>query len=191
MSRISFVLGGISSGKSDFAEELCASFGGSTAYIATSVLFDDEIIAKADRHKEKRHKRGWDTIENAFCVGESIRKNDYDTYIVDCVSMLVSNMIFMSDNDLCEGSFRDEDEILINIDSTKLMIEARIKEILEAIRDRDVNCVIVSNEVGLGGISGNTLTRIYAQVLGEMNQLIAKEADEVYFVAAGIPMKMK
>lgn len=191
MSRISFVLGGISSGKSDFAEELCASFGGSTAYIATSVLFDDEMIAKADRHKEKRHKRGWDTIENAFCVGESIRKNDYDTYIVDCVSMLVSNMIFMSDNYLCEGSFRDEDEILINIDSTKLMIEARIKEILEAIRDGDVNCVIVSNEVGLGGISGNTLTRIYAQVLGEMNQLIAKEADEVYFVAAGIPMKMK
>ena len=67
----------------------------------------------------------------------------------------------------------------------------KIKKLMEAIKKTNLYFVIVSNEVGMGIVPENKLSRIYADFVGRANQLIAKYSDEVYFVVSGIPMKVK
>ena len=43
MSKVILVTGGARSGKSNFAEKLCKDQNNNTAYIATSIPFDDEM----------------------------------------------------------------------------------------------------------------------------------------------------
>jgi adenosylcobinamide kinase/adenosylcobinamide-phosphate guanylyltransferase len=49
----------------------------------------------------------------------------------------------------------------------------------------------VSNEVGLGIVPDNPLARKFRDLAGILNQRVAQAADEVYFTAAGIPVKIK
>ena len=80
-------------------------------------------------------------------------------------------------------------------DTTKVYLEKYIKEQVEKlhikIKKTNLYFVIVTNELGLGGVSINKLTRIYTDIIGRINQQIATHSDEVYFVVSGIPMKIK
>ena len=186
MGKLIFISGGVSSGKSDFAEKLCSEFGGKTLYIATSIPFDEEMKAKKKKHIDRRATKNWDTLEEysqLYKEVENIDKN-YDTVLLDCITMMVSNLIFHNDYDFDAA----------NIEAAEKKSEKVIEEackLIDNIKKTELNFLVVTNEIGLGGISENRLTRYFAELCGKVNQMFAQASDDAYFVVSGIPIKIK
>ena len=185
MSNIILVTGGARSGKSNFAESLCIKQNNRTAYIATSIPFDDEMKNRVKKHQESRPKK-WKTYEiykDIYSIVEEL-DNNHDTVIMDCVTLMVNNLMFTYGIEVDKATSQELDEL-------EEYIKEQIKKLMEAIKKTNLYFVIVSNEVGMGIVPENKLSRIYADFVGRANQLIAKYSDEVYFVVSGIPMKVK
>ncbi len=185
MSLIILVTGGARSGKSSHAEGLCRAQNNSTAYIATSIPFDDDMKDRVKKHRAMRPSE-WTTYE----VYEDIYKEipeiakGHQTVILDCVTLLVNNIMFKENTDFetCDYAAIDR-------------VEARIKEqvslLMEAIRKTDLYFVMVTNEIGMSVIGATRLSRVYTDIIGRINQQIAKMSDEVYLVVSGIPVKIR
>ena len=204
MSKVILVTGGARSGKSNFAEKLCKDQNNNTAYIATSIPFDDEMKERVKKHKESR-PQNWKTYEiykDIYTIINDISK-EYKTVILDCVTLLVNNLMFTYEIDI-DNSTQDEINELenkeqfnksnFNADNEKnseKYIKEQVEKLLIEIKKTNLYFVIVTNELGLGGVSINKLTRIYTDIIGRINQQIATHSDEVYFVVSGIPMKIK
>lgn len=185
MSQLILVTGGARSGKSQYAESLCRSQNNKTAYIATSIPFDEEFRARVRKHQEMRPSE-WETFEIYEDIDKEIPAiaTSHQTVILDCVTLMVNNLMFKTQMDYENISTEEASQL-----------EEEIKEqfvrLIEAVQKTDLYFVIVTNEIGLCPVAANKLTRIYTDIIGRMNQLIAKHSDEVYFVVSGIPMKIK
>lgn len=175
------ILGGARSGKSRFAQELATQLGGEVLFVATAEAGDGEMRRKIQEHKMTRPP-AWRTLEVPTGVGKTLRKEigDADVAIVDCVTLLVSNLLV-----ICG----DLDELDSNEAREKVSTE--IGELVECMNDTKASFVLVSNEVGLGLVPDNPLGRIYRELLGWSNQELARRADRVYFMVAGLPMTLK
>lgn len=186
MGKIIFISGGISSGKSDFAERLCDENGGKTLYIATSVPFDEEMKEKKRKHIEKRLSKKWDTLEKYSELYKEIEEigEKYNTVLLDCVTMMVSNLIFRDNHNFNLDSLLDSEE-------KSREIVAEVKRLIEEIKKTDTKFIVVTNEIGLGGISENRLSRFFSQLCGEINQIFAKSSEEAYLLVSGIAVKIK
>ena len=185
MSKIILVTGGARSGKSGFAESLCREQNNSTAYIATSVAFDDEMKERVRKHQESRPKE-WKTYEiykDIYSIIDEIGEK-HDTVIMDCVTLMVNNLMFTYGIDVDKATSKELDEL-------ENYIRDQIEKLLDAVKKTNLYFVIVSNEIGMGIVPANKLSRIYRDFVGRANQLIGKYSDEVYFVVSGIPMKVK
>ncbi|GAA4178086.1 bifunctional adenosylcobinamide kinase/adenosylcobinamide-phosphate guanylyltransferase [Shinella granuli] len=163
------VLGGARSGKSAFAERLVVETGLSRHYIATGRAFDDEMRARIARHREDRGD-GWQTHEEPLALAARIRDvaRADRAVLVDCLTLWVTNLMLEE---------RD--------------IAAEFSGLLEAIRQAPGRIVLVSNEVGLGIVPDNRMAREFRDHAGRLHQQVAALVPEVYFVAAGLPLKMK
>lgn len=185
MSEIVFVTGGAKSGKSAFAESLCLDKNNRTGYIATSIPFDDEMKEKVRLHKERRPSN-WTTYEiyeDVFKIIENISKK-CDTVMLDCITLMVNNLMFkynMNPQDLSNKELEEMDEYIFN----------QFKKLIEEIRKTNLYFVFVSNEIGMGVVPANKLSRIYANTAGKINQYVASNSDDVYLVISGIPVKIK
>lgn len=185
MSNIILVTGGARSGKSSFAESLCIKQNNKTAYIATSVAFDDEMKNRVKKHQESRPKN-WKTYEiykDIYSIVEELNKN-HDTVIMDCVTLMVNNLMFTHGIEVDEATSEELNEL-------ENYIREQITKLLEAVKKTNLYFVIVTNEIGMGIVPENKLSRIYGDFVGRANQLIANYSNEVYFVVSGIPMKVK
>lgn len=185
MSNIILVTGGARSGKSNFAESLCIKQDNRTAYIATSVAFDDEMKDRVRKHKESRPKE-WQTYEiykDIYSIVEELDKN-HDTVILDCLTLMVNNLMFTYGIEVDNATEEEINEI-------ENYLKDQIEKLLEAVKKTNLYFIIVSNELGMGIVPENKLSRIYRDFVGRANQLIANMGDEVYFVVSGIPMKVK
>lgn len=185
MSNIILVTGGARSGKSSFAESLCIKQNNKTAYIATSVAFDDEMKNRVKKHQESRPKN-WKTYEiykDIYSIVEELNKN-HDTVIMDCVTLMVNNLMFTHGVEVDEATSEELNEL-------ENYIREQITKLLEAVKKTNLYFVIVTNEIGMGIVPENKLSRIYGDFVGRANQLIASYSNEVYFVVSGIPMKVK
>ena len=185
MSNIILVTGGARSGKSNFAESLCIKQNNKTAYIATSIAFDDEMKNRVKKHQESRPKE-WKTYEiykDIYSIVEELDKT-HDTVIMDCVTLMVNNLMFTYGIEVDEATSKELNEL-------ENYIKDQITKLLEAVKQTNLYFVIVTNEVGMGIVPENKLSRIYGDFVGRANQLISKYSDEVYFVVSGIPMKVK
>ncbi|HBI92794.1 MAG TPA: bifunctional adenosylcobinamide kinase/adenosylcobinamide-phosphate guanylyltransferase [Terrisporobacter glycolicus] len=185
MSNIILVTGGARSGKSSFAESLCIKQNNKTAYIATSVAFDDEMKNRVKKHQESR-PRSWKTYEiykDIYSIVEELNKN-HDTVIMDCVTLMVNNLMFTHGIEVDEATSEELNEL-------ENYIREQITKLLEAVKKTNLYFVIVTNEIGMGIVPENKLSRIYGDFVGRANQLIASYSNEVYFVVSGIPMKVK
>lgn len=185
MSNIILVTGGARSGKSSFAESLCIKQNNKTAYIATSVAFDDEMKNRVKKHQESRPK-SWKTYEiykDIYSIVEELNKN-HDTVIMDCVTLMVNNLMFTQGIEVDEATSEELNEL-------ENYIREQITKLLEAVKKTNLYFVIVTNEIGMGIVPENKLSRIYGDFVGRANQLIASYSNEVYFVVSGIPMKVK
>ena len=185
MSNIILVTGGARSGKSSFAESLCKNQNNRIAYIATSIAFDDEMKNRVKKHQESRPKE-WKTYEiykDIYSIIDEIGEK-HDTVIMDCVTLMVNNLMFTYGIDVDKATSKELDEL-------ENYIRDQIEKLLDAVKKTNLYFVIVSNEIGMGIVPANKLSRIYSDFVGRENQLIGKYSDEVYFVVSGIPMKVK
>ncbi|MGE5809714.1 MAG: bifunctional adenosylcobinamide kinase/adenosylcobinamide-phosphate guanylyltransferase [Nitrospirota bacterium] len=171
-NRIYFVTGGARSGKSAHAERLARGLGGKHAYIATAQALDAEMAARIEKHRQVRGD-AWDTFEEPLAIAELVTKlsGRYQVVLLDCLTLWLSNVMAHTSGD---------GDVL-----------SRSDEFIKAIRKFPGACIIVSNEVGLGIVPDNPLARKFRDLAGMLNQKVAQAADEVYFTAAGIPVKIK
>jgi adenosylcobinamide kinase/adenosylcobinamide-phosphate guanylyltransferase len=173
------ILGGARSGKSRLAVELAQKRGGDVLFVATAEARDDEMKQRIKAHRQVR-PAGWKTLETKTHIGAQITRHigKAPTVIIDCVTLLVNNI------------FERYDE---KADASRLekAVEAEIKELLNCIDRSGALFIIVSNEVGLGIIPADSVSRLYRDLLGRANQLLAAHADEVYWLVAGIPVTIK
>lgn len=185
MSKIVLVTGGARSGKSNFAEKLCIDQNNSTAYIATSIPFDDEMKDRVKKHKESR-PQNWNTYEIYKDIYSIIKEisNKYETVILDCVTLLVNNLMFTYDMDIDKANQEEINEL-------EKYIKDQVKKLIEEIKKTNLYFVVVTNELGMAVVPDNKLSRVYTDIVGRINQQIASQSDEVYFVVSGIPMKIK
>jgi len=196
------ILGGARSGKSRFAQQMAKGLGEKVLFVATGQPLDEEMASRIEEHKRIR-PRNWRTLEIDVKVGQRLEGQIGGAGIVllDCLSLLVSNVILTPSLPL---SLRAERSNLLalrvnsvknlgKIDSTEAekRVMDEIEELIECINKHKGTFIVVSNEVGLGLVPENKLGRLYRDLLGKANQLLAQHADEVYFMASGIPVKIK
>lgn len=170
------ILGGARSGKSRFAQEVAEMLGKKVLFIATGEPRDEEMKARIAEHKKSRPPT-WKTIEAPYDTLEQIREHASEAEIIllDCMTLLVSNLL--------AGKSRDKD-----IEATIL---SYIEELAVLLDRTGVSWVVVSNEVGMGLVPEARLGRIYRDVLGKANQLLARYATDVFLMVSGIPVKIK
>ena len=185
MSKIILVTGGARSGKSTYAERLCKAQNNKTAYIATSIPFDEEVKERVRKHKASRPQE-WTTYEIYEKVDEKILEiaRQHQTVILDCVTLMVNNLMFKEHIDYEQCSSQE-------INQLETKIRRAFTRLLKAIRKTELYFVFVTNEIGMSPVAANRLTRVYTDIIGRINQQIAAESDEVYIVVSGIPMKIK
>ncbi len=173
--KLTLVLGGVRAGKSTYALRL-ASDGNRVLFVATAEARDKDMEARIKAHQETRPQT-WDTLEEPLALSDALSPllHNYDTILLDCLTLWVSNLLLKSPD----------------IHSTRREVLSEVESLLDVYRNGDASWIIVSNEVGLGIIAATELGRIYAEELGRTNQLVAAQADEVYFMAAGLPLTLK
>ena len=196
------ILGGARSGKSRFALQMAERLGGEVLFVATGQPLDEEMASRIEEHKRVRPK-SWRTLEISVNVGQRLETEmgDAEVVLLDCLTLLVSNIILSPSLPLSLRAERSNLLALransvknlekINFSAAEKQVMAEIKELIECIDRHEGIFIVVSNEVGLGLVPENKLGRVYRDLLGRANQLLAQHADEVYFMAAGIPAKIK
>lgn len=170
MSRY-LVLGGVRSGKTALAERLATASGKRVVYVATATAGDDEMAARIRRHQEQR-PASWGLVEESLNPGGVLDTHAVsgDCLLVDCMSLWVSNLLHVL----------PEKEI-----------ESALAAFTQKVADYPGSLVIVSNEVGLGVIGTDPLTRAFCDRLGWLNQALAARVDTVVLSVAGCPLLLK
>jgi adenosylcobinamide kinase/adenosylcobinamide-phosphate guanylyltransferase len=167
MSRLTLVLGGARSGKSRFAEGLVRGLGGPRSYIATAEPFDEEMRQRIARHRRERDGDGWTTVEAPLDPAAIIRMAE-GVILLDCVTVWLGNLTHHG---------RD--------------IPAAVDGLRAALAETHAQVVLVSNEVGLSIVPENAMARRFRDEQGLANQALSAAVDRVFFIAAGLPLKLK
>lgn len=160
------MLGGVRSGKSRYAEQLIVALEPPYTYIATAQIWDPSMQARVDEHIGRRGAE-WHTLEAPYEL-PAVLSVCQGPVLLDCLSLWVTNFL-VAERDRSSA----EDQLI------------------DVIQNFAHPLVIVSNEVGLGGISANKLQRDFADACGLLNQRVAQVCDTVTFVAAGLPLQLK
>jgi adenosylcobinamide kinase/adenosylcobinamide-phosphate guanylyltransferase len=164
------VLGGARSGKSAFAQKAAenATAAGRPVLIATGQAFDDEMAERIARHQIDRGE-SWTTVEAPIELSEAVRALPADAVaVIDCLTLWLSNLML-----------------------AERQIEVAASGLVAAVAACPARLWLVSNEVGLGIVPETPLGRRFRDEAGRLHQRLAAVADEVYFVAAGLPLRMK
>ena len=164
MPEITLILGGARSGKSARALALAQA---PRAFIATAEAGDGEMAERIARHKAERGE-DWALIEAPLDLPAAIREAGGRTALVDCLTLWLANLM---------AAGREP--------------EAETARLISALRAAQAPVILVSNEIGLGLVPMEPLSRRFRDEQGRLNQRIAAAADRVEFVAAGLPLRLK
>ncbi len=169
---VTLVLGGARSGKSRYAQQL-AEQSRRVVFVATAKASDEEMRVKIQRHREDRPK-DWLTVEEPLELPKVLAQYqlECDVIVVDCLTLFAATLLE------AEGEGGGA-------------IESRIEALCEALRTAQCAVVAVSNEVGSGVVPEYPLGRRYRDLLGEINQRVARVADDVVLMVAGLPLALK
>jgi adenosylcobinamide kinase/adenosylcobinamide-phosphate guanylyltransferase len=170
MSTITLVTGGGRSGKSSHALALAAPYE-KKVFIATAMPFDDEMADRIRRHKEERDP-SYTTIEEPFDLAGAVsglENADAGVAVIDCLSVWLGNCMHHQES----------------------IVDVIVEAFLDSLESAPCDLIIVTNEVGMGIIPDNQLARTYRDLLGSLNQQIARRAEQVVLLVAGIPVKIK
>lgn len=178
-TKITLILGGARSGKSSYAQSLAEATGGPVTFLATAQALDEEMSKRIQKHRAER-PAGWETLEIPCDLAAHISQIKSEVVILDCVTLLVSNLLMQ---------FVKDD--LVEEEPFMLAVKKEMEDFLAAIHAQKQEWFIISNELGLGLVPPYQMGRIYRDALGWANQRLAREADTVLFLVAGIPMVVK
>ena len=168
MAEIILVTGGARSGKSALAERLAQSCGNKVIYIATSEPFDDEMQSRIDRHRARRDA-GWRTVDAPLELPDMLVQTDGNApRLVDCLTMWLNNLIYHN---------RD--------------VADEVDRLIKVISEQQADLVMVTNEIGSGLVPQTAEARKFRDLAGELNQMVAQAASQVYLSVSGIPVKIK
>lgn len=173
-SRLILILGGARSGKSRFALERGETLGEEKIFIATARPSDAEMARRIERHRRERPE-GWKTLEEPLHLADRLRSMEgkAEVAVIDCLTLWLSNLL--------TAVGEDEEKILGEID-----------RLVSVARSVNLSIVAVSNEVGLGVVpTDHSLSRLFRDLSGLLHQRWAAEADEVYWMMAGIAVPIK
>jgi adenosylcobinamide kinase/adenosylcobinamide-phosphate guanylyltransferase len=177
MGTLIVVVGGTRSGKSEFAMRRAGELEGSRCFVATCPITDKEMSERIDKHRRERDNGIWSTIEEPLEIERIIRQDVYDIYLIDCLTLWVSNQMMHCDS---SGTLCDEG-----------YIEFEMRTLLEVISTIKATVIFVTGEVGLGIVPENRLARRYRDLVGICNRLAAQAAREVVLVSCGLPIHLK
>jgi adenosylcobinamide kinase/adenosylcobinamide-phosphate guanylyltransferase len=171
-SSITLVLGGVRSGKSRYAQQL-AERENRVIFVATAKASDDEMHRKIERHRRER-PADWITVEEPLELVQVLTQNarDCDVMLVDCLTVFAANLLETEGDD-------------------QNAIERRVEALCVALQSASCSVVLVSNEVGSGVVPAYPLGRRYRDLLGEINQSVARISDDVVLMVAGLPLALK
>lgn len=179
------VTGGCRSGKSEFGEKLVEAMGRRHLYVATARIFDEEMARRVEKHKERRGEL-WITHEG-YTDLETLDYTGFDGILLDSVTSMVTNLLFDFMGEQKDG----EDFSKVDYDAAEVYIMDKFQSLGVDVRKRNLPYVMVTDEIGLGVVPETPLGRGFRDILGRVNQYLASEAAEVYFVISGIPMRIK
>lgn len=163
------VTGGERSGKSSYAQKLALELSPNPVYLATARIWDEEFNQRVIRHQQERGDE-WSNIEEEKEL--SRHQLGGRVIVMDCVTLWCTNWFYdlNSDVDKCLAEMKSE---------------------FDRFTSQDAVFIFVTNEIGMGGTSENELQRKFVNLQGWINQYIAAQADEVFLMVSGIPLKIK
>ncbi len=170
---ITLVIGGCRSGKSSYALNRANSLADDKKiFMATSVPTDQEMENRVICHQQERGD-GWLTVEEPVNLPNKIMAFAQDSHVilVDCLTLWTSNLMFRE---------YDQADIL-----------AKTQEMSNAMKKAPCPVILVTNEVGAGIVPENALARKFRDMAGFVNQTVARDADRVVWMVAGIPNTIK
>jgi len=173
MARVTLITGGVRSGKSSHALALAIGRPGTRhGFIATAEALDEEMSARIARHRATR-PAGFETIEEPLHPGAAVKSigGRVDVVVLDCLTVWVDNLMGRGDDDAA--------------------IIAAGDSLLEALGQAECEAIVVSDEVGWGVVPDNPVARRFRDLLGAVNQNVARAADTVLLMVAGYPLRLK
>ena len=156
---ITLVLGGTRSGKSEVAESLAAAAPGEpVTYVATGAATDDDMAARIAAHRARRPP-SWNTVEAGADLPATLGAlPSAGGVVVDSLGTWVA---------------------------TCAQLAPDVDGLCAALRARDGDTIVVSDEAGLGVHATTEVGRRFADALGDLNRAVADIADRVLLVVAG------
>jgi adenosylcobinamide kinase/adenosylcobinamide-phosphate guanylyltransferase len=177
MGKIVLVTGGRRSGKSQFAEGYALRLSENPLYLASGVAVDEEFLKRIEYHKQQRDKR-FRTREEPLEVKKVVVSLEPSQVILwECLTMWLSNRFHAKGWDFSEEDEREGEE--------------ELHALVSCVHTKHHTLVVVTNEIGLGVVPADPLSRRYSDVLGRYNQYVASVAEEVYFLVSGIAWRLK
>jgi adenosylcobinamide kinase/adenosylcobinamide-phosphate guanylyltransferase len=171
-ARIALIGGGARSGKSTFALARAEMLGQERVFIATAQAFDDEMRARIAAHRLERVGR-YRTLEAPRELSAAIAGlgDDVEVVVIDCLTLWLSNLL------LADTSAND--------------IAAKVEGLIEELQRRRFHVLMVTNEVGMGIVPDNALSRAFRDIAGRAHQSLARACGEVYFAVLGQMLRIK
>ena len=167
--HVTLVLGGARSGKSAFSEQLARESGLECHYIATGRAWDDEMTARIARHRAERGDLFVTHDVPVDLPGALAELNAAGRIlVVDCLTLWITNLM-MEEQD----------------------VDAAGSRLLQTFDRFSGGLILVSNEVGMGIVPENRMAREFRDHAGRLHQRIGAVADQVFLVAAGLPLRLK
>ena len=169
LEKLTLVLGGARSGKSAWAEGIVLESGLEPVYVATAEPLDDEMAARIARHRSERDPR-FRTVEAPRDLARAIARESRPgrAILVDCLTLWLTNL-------MVAGQPLDEAEAALT----------------RALETASGPVVLVSNEVGQGVVPVDRMSRDFIDAAGRLHQALARRADAVFLLTAGLAQRLK
>ncbi|MEJ2717840.1 MAG: bifunctional adenosylcobinamide kinase/adenosylcobinamide-phosphate guanylyltransferase [Deltaproteobacteria bacterium] len=178
MSYIVLVTGGSRSGKSDYARRRAEALAGPRAFIATCTPLDEEMAERIRRHRLARDPDQWQTVEEPLRPADVLANSDeFKVVLIDCLTLWINNLMFQAE---IEGTAIVEDDVT-----------RACEGLLNACDRFDGTVIMVTNEIGMGIVPDNPMSRLYRDLVGRCNQIMAAAADEVVLLVSGVSLNIK
>ncbi|KAF3997061.1 bifunctional adenosylcobinamide kinase/adenosylcobinamide-phosphate guanylyltransferase [Glaciimonas immobilis] len=181
-----FILGGVRSGKSNYAEQLAEATQREVIYIATAAAqgtqSDIEMQARIALHKAQRPAQ-WHTVEQPLTLGAAIAEWSAPerVLLIDCLTVWCSNLLFSE-----SITFPEIGKII-----PPALYEQERAAFLKALTNAKGDIILVSNEVGMGIVPQGAVSRWFVDEAGRLNQAVAAMCERAVFIAAGLPLVLK
>ena len=173
MKRVILITGGERSGKSSYAESLALSLSSNPVYIATAHIWDEEFKERVRIHQKRRGPQ-WTNIEEETQLSKC--NIEGRCAVIDCITLWLTNII----QPLIKNETFDVNQAL-----------ETAKREMDSFLNQDATFILVTNEIGSGGVSANPMQRRFTDLQGWVNQYVAQKADEVILMVSGIAVKIK